>query len=264
MSDILTKIIEKKREEIAENKKIIPIAQLKEFIAHQTIKQRDFLAAIKQQLELEQSAIIAELKKASPSKGVIRADFDPDFLAKSYADGGATCLSVLTDESFFQGSNIYLQQARAACSLPVLRKDFMIDDYQIYESRALGADCILLIVAALTDSHLQELAQLAAELNMAVLVEVHDEQELERALLLPSPLIGINNRNLRTFVTDLNVTLQLKAKVPNDRIIVTESGIITAEDVTLMRSHGVNTFLVGETLMSADNPGEKLKEVFGL
>ncbi len=202
--------------------------------------------------------MIAEIKKASPSKGLLRADFRPADIAQSYERHGATCLSVLTDEDFFQGSDEYLQQARAACALPVLRKDFTMDAYQVYEARALGADAILLIVAALGDTPLRELAELAAELGMDVLVEVHDAAELERALALPTPLIGINNRDLRTFHTSLETTLDLLGKIPADRVVVTESGIHAPADVARMRARGVNVFLVGEAFMKADDPGGKL------
>jgi indole-3-glycerol phosphate synthase len=209
-----------------------------------------------------QPAIIAEIKKASPSQGVIRDPFDPAQIARSYQSGGATCLSVLTDHDFFQGSEAYLAQAKQACNLPVLRKDFMIDPYQVFEARAIGADCILLIVAALDDAVLGELAQLATQLKLDVLVEVHDAAELQRALQLPLPLIGINNRNLRTFETSLDTTLQLLADIPEDRIVVTESAIHSREDVATMREHGVNAFLVGEAFMRAAEPGEKLQELF--
>jgi len=207
-------------------------------------------------------AVIAEIKKASPSKGVIRENFDPTQIAKSYAHFGAACLSVLTDVDFFQGSDEYLQQARAACNLPVLRKDFMIDPYQVYEARALGADCILLIVACLTDQQLHELCGLSHDLDMDVLVEVHDEQELERALRLPNKLIGINNRNLHTFETTLQTTLSMLDKIPSDYLLVSESGIHTPDDIKLLRENGVNTFLVGEAFMAAEDPGAKLKELF--
>ena len=207
-------------------------------------------------------AVIAEIKKASPSKGIIREDFNPAEIAASYAQGGATCLSVLTDMEFFQGADEYLALARQSCEIPVLRKDFMIDPYQVYESRVIGADCILLIVAALGDATLLELSQLAHHLNMDVLVEVHDKEELERALRLNCRLIGINNRNLRTFETKLETTIELLAGIPEDRIVVTESAIHTRQDIELMLDNGVNAFLVGEAFMRAAQPGEKLAELF--
>jgi indole-3-glycerol phosphate synthase len=209
-------------------------------------------------------AIIAEIKKASPSQGVIREDFQPVSIGQDYAMNGATCLSVLTDKEFFQGSEAYLQMVRERCPLPVLRKDFMIDAYQIYEARALGADCILLIVAALADSQMQELAELATKLGMDVLVEVHDADELHRALALDTKLIGINNRNLRTFETSLQTTLTLKDSVPADRLIITESGIHTHNDVQLMLDNEIYTFLVGEAFMRAPSPGQKMRELFAL
>jgi indole-3-glycerol phosphate synthase len=206
--------------------------------------------------------VIAEVKKASPSKGVMRADFRPAEIARSYAAGGAACLSVLTDVDFFQGADAYLQAARGACALPVLRKDFTIDAYQVYEARALGADAILLIVAALGDAALLELSELARELDLDVLVEVHDGDELERALATPARLIGINNRNLRTFATTLDTTLQLRERVPADRLVVTESGIVTRADVARMRAAGVDAFLIGETFMRAADPGSELARLF--
>lgn len=262
MQDILSKILTTKRHEIDTNKKVIPLEQLKEFISTQDTKLRDFVGVLHSNVTANIAAIIAEIKKASPSKGVIRQDFDPISIAKNYEQAGATCLSVLTDEQYFQGSALYLQQVRASCSLPILRKDFIIDPYQIYESRFLPADCILLIVAALSDKQLHEYYFLAEELGMAVLIEVHDEHELKRALNLPAKLIGINNRNLHTFNTDLNTTLNLLDQIPKDRIVITESGIHSKDDVTLMQQHGVYGFLVGEALMRETDPGEKLKELF--
>jgi len=208
-------------------------------------------------------AVIAEIKKASPSRGILRENFNPAQIAASYARGGAACLSVLTDVDFFKGDDSYLQQARAACPLPVLRKDFVIDPYQVYEARVLGADCILLIVAALGDAMLKELYQLAVHLGMDALIEVHDRQELDRALAIPAPMIGINNRDLRSFETRLDVTLDFLDQITDDRIVITESGIHTVADVALMRSRGVNAFLVGEAFMKAVDPGRKLAELFG-
>lgn len=262
MLDTLATIISTKREEVIANKKINPVSKLQELIAQQSSKIRDFVGAIRDKLAEQQPAIIAEIKKASPSQGIIRNDFDPALIATSYAKAGATCLSVLTDIQYFQGSPLHLQQAREACSLPILRKDFIIDSYQIYESRAIGADCILLIMKVLNDAQAEELLQLATELNLAVLIETHDEHELERALTLPSPLIGINNRNLQTFKTDLNTTLSLRHKISADRIVVTESGICSKEDVLLMRRNNVHTFLIGEAFMRVSDPGEKLQEIF--
>ena len=262
MVDTLAAIIATKHEEIVVNKKRTPITKLLEMIDQQSGTVRDFVGSIREKLAAQQPAVIAEVKKASPSQGVIRDNFDPVAIAKSYAKAGATCLSVLTDAQYFQGSSLHLQQVREACSLPILRKDFVVDPYQIYESRAIGADCILLILKVLDDTHAKDLAQLATELGMAVLLETHDKHELDRALNLPSPLIGINNRDLRNFKTDLNTTLSLHHRVPSDRIVVTESGIYTKEDVLLMRRNSVHTFLVGEAFMRVSDPGEKLKEIF--
>ena len=259
--DILKKIIHRKAEEVAQRQAAVSLAEM-ERRSQAASPVRGFVASIRNRLEAGQAAVIAEIKKASPSKGVIRENFQPDAIARSYEKGGAACLSVLTDIDFFQGSDAYLQQARAACRLPVLRKDFMIDPWQVFEARALGADCILLIAAVLEDAQMKELAQLATRLRMDVLVEVHDGEELERALPLDLPLIGINNRNLRTFVTSLQTTLDLLKAIPGDRIVVTESGIHTPDDVALMRSHQVHTFLVGEAFMKAEEPGEKLRELF--
>jgi indole-3-glycerol phosphate synthase len=259
--DILRKILARKAEEITERARRTPLAELKKQLA-QAPAPRGFLKAIRSRIATGQPAVIAEIKKASPSKGLLRADFDPAGIAESYERHGATCLSVLTDVDFFQGSDAYLQQARAACTLPVLRKDFTMEAYQVYEARVLGADAILLIVAALNDAQLRELAELAAELGMDALVEVHDAAELERALALPTPLIGINNRDLRTFHTSLETTLDLLGKIPADRVIVTESGIHAPADVARLRARGVNVFLVGEAFMKADDPGGKLQELF--
>ncbi|MDH3526277.1 MAG: indole-3-glycerol phosphate synthase TrpC [Gammaproteobacteria bacterium] len=259
--DILRKILARKVEEITERKHRLGLEELGLRVAAAG-PVRGFLAGLTGRLEVGRPAVIAEVKQASPSRGILRVDFDPAQIAASYERGGATCLSVLTDIDFFKGSDANLQQARAACSLPVLRKDFIIDPYQVLEARAIGADCVLLIVAALDDAMLQELMQLAVHLGMDVLVEVHDQDELERALQTPAPLIGINNRNLRTFETRLEVTLGLLDQIPDDRTVVTESGIHTREDVALMRSHGVHAFLVGEAFMKAAEPGEKLAELF--
>jgi indole-3-glycerol phosphate synthase len=259
--DVLKKILARKAEEVTERQARLPLNELKARLGD-AAPLRDFVGAIRRKLAAGESAVIAEVKKASPSQGVIRADFDPSAIAESYERGGAACLSVLTDIDFFQGSDGYLQQARNACALPVLRKDFMIDPYQVYEARAIGADCILLIVAALSDTQMAELAGVADELGMAVLVESHDGRELERALRLTTPLIGINNRDLRTFKQSLNTTIDLLPRIPADRIVVTESGIHTPQDVALMRRHEVNTFLVGEAFMRAADPGSKLAELF--
>jgi indole-3-glycerol phosphate synthase len=262
MTDILQRILARKAEEIAERSTQLPLAELSARIDGLP-DTRGFAAAIEAKLDAGLPAVIAEVKKASPSKGVIRADFRPAEIANSYEDGGAACLSVLTDKDFFQGSEDYLRQARTACTLPLLRKDFIIDPYQVYESRVIGADCILLIVAALGDAALLELSLLAAELDLDVLCEVHDAEELERALALPVPLIGVNNRNLRTFETSLDTTLALKAKMgDDDRVLVTESGIHTPDDVARMRAAGIHTFLVGEAFMRAEDPGHELQRLF--
>ncbi len=261
MSDILNKILATKITEVAAAKLKISTDEVKQ-LAQAQLKPRDFIGAIRSKITSGNAAVIAEIKKASPSKGVIRADFNPAEIAKSYENGGAACLSVLTDVAYFQGSSDYLKQARAACNLPVLRKDFMIDVYQVYEARAMGADCILLIVAALELSQMRALEKVAHELGMAVLVEVHDGEELELALQLETPLVGINNRNLRTFDVTLQTTLGLLDKLPQDRITVTESGIFTADDVKLMRDNHVHTFLVGEAFMRQAEPGAELAKVF--
>ncbi len=260
--DILKKILARKREEIAERQRKTTIAELHRQ-AEQADPPRGFVKAMQAKIALGQAAVIAEIKKASPSRGVLREDFHPAEIAQSYAQGGAACLSVLTDSDFFQGSEAYLQQARSACELPVIRKDFLLDPYQVVEARAIGADCILLIAAALDDATLADLAQLASELGLDVLVEVHDADELHRALKLNLTLVGINNRNLRSFDVSLETTLGLLWSIPDDRIVVTESGILTRTDVALMREHGVHAFLVGEAFMKADAPGEKLRELFG-
>ena len=261
MSDILNKILATKAEEIAAAQARLPLAEVQALAAQQA-PARDFVGAIRSKIAAGKAAVIAEIKKASPSKGVIRADFKPAEIAASYEQGGAACLSVLTDEQYFQGSADYLKQARAACSLPVLRKDFMIDAYQVYEARAMGADCILLIAAALTLAQMQELESVAHSLGMAVLVEVHNGEELAQAIQLTTPLLGINNRNLRTFEVTLDTTLGLLEKISGDKMVVTESGIFTADDVKLMRDHAVHTFLVGEAFMRQDNPGAELTKVF--
>jgi indole-3-glycerol phosphate synthase len=261
MNDILKKILDTKQKEISAAVTATPLAEVRR-AAETAAAPQDFTAAIRARAEKGRPAVIAEIKKASPSKGVIRADFRPAEIAASYEKGGAACLSVLTDKQYFQGSPEYLQQARAACSLPVLRKDFMIDPYQVYEARAMGADCILLIVAALALSQMQELEAIAHELGMAVLVESHDGNELDLALQLKTPLIGINNRNLRTFDVSLDTTLGLLPQIPQDRIVITESGIFTADDVALMQDHGVNAFLVGEAFMRQPDPGMELAKVF--
>jgi len=269
MSDILNQILAVKSEEIAAAKNAIPLAAMRE-AAQSAPTPRDFVGALRAKIAAGTPAVIAEIKKASPSKGVIRADFRPAEIARSYQDGGAACLSILTDRKFFQGCPAYLEEARSACSLPVLRKDFMIDPYQVYEARAMGADCILLIVAALPLERMLELEAIATELGMAVLVESHDEAELELALQLSTPLIGINNRNLRTFETRLETTLDLLPRINaasaegTERIVVTESGILSADDVVLMRQHGVMAFLVGEAFMRASDPGHELQRLMTL
>ena len=261
MADILNRILARKVEEIAERSAQLPLEALAARVEGLP-PTRGFAAALEAKIDQGLPAVIAEVKKASPSKGVIRPELDPAAIAKSYEAGGAACLSVLTDKDFFHGSEEFLRQARDACSLPVLRKDFVIDPYQVYEARAIGADCILLIVAALSDAALLDLSMLAAELDLDVLCEVHDVEELERALALPVPLVGVNNRNLRTFETSLETSLELQELMEYDRIMVTESGIRTAEDVALLRDAGINAFLVGEAFMRADNPGLELQRLF--
>ncbi len=264
MSDILDKILARKREEVVQASRERPLSQLRQMLA-QAPTVRGFARAIHQRLDAGQCAVIAEIKKASPSKGLIRAEFDPAFLAKDYARGGAACLSVLTDRDFFQGAPEYLQAARAACELPVLRKDFMVDPYQILESRVLGADAILLIVAALSDDSMQALANEALALGMDVLVEIHDASELQRALRIQGDgqrmLLGINNRNLRTFETSLDTTRQLMQQVPAGRPVVSESGIFRPEDIASLQASGVNAFLIGESLMRQPSPGEALRQL---
>lgn len=261
MSDILNKIIATKVVEVAAAKAQKPLVTVQaEAAAASPV--RDFIGSIRAKIAKNQSAVIAEIKKASPSKGIIREDFRPADIAKSYEQGGAACLSVLTDVEYFQGSPEYLRQARAACSLPVLRKDFIIDPYQVYEARAMGADCILLIAAAIDLEKMRELEQIAHSLGMAVLVEVHNGEELDLALQLETPLLGINNRNLRTFEVTLDTTLGLLPRIPQNKIVVTESGIFTADDVALMRKNSVHTFLVGEAFMRQPEPGAELAKVF--
>jgi len=261
IADILVKILDTKSREVAERKQQISLQQIQSELKD-IAPTRDFVAAIRQRVEAGRTATIAEIKKASPSKGVMREDFDPAQIARSYEKGGAACLSVLTDVEYFQGSDAYLKQAKEACSLPVLRKEFIIDPYQVYESRLIGGDCILLIVAALDDQQLSEFTELAHALDMAVLVEVHDAEELARALKLNTTLIGINNRNLRTFETSLQTTVSLLAEIPDNRIVVTESGIHERSDVESMLSHDVRAFLIGEAFMRAEEPGDRLAELF--
>jgi indole-3-glycerol phosphate synthase len=261
MPDILTRILARKTEELAERSARTPLAELSARVADLP-ETRGFAAAIEAKIDAGLPAVIAEVKKASPSKGIIRPDFDPASIARSYELGGAACLSVLTDKDFFHGSEDFLQQARAACSLPVLRKDFVIDPYQVYEARVIGADCILLIVAALGDAALLELSLLAAELDLDVLCEVHDVEEMERALALPVPLIGVNNRNLRTFETTIDTSIELQSMIEYDRILVSESGIHTHDDIERLQSAGINAFLVGEAFMRAGDPGAELKRLF--
>ncbi len=259
--DILKKILARKVEEIAERSERLGLHELQRQ-TDDAPPTRPFLGRLRHAIGRGDPAIIAEIKRASPSKGLLRDPFQPADIAQNYAAAKATCLSVLTDRDFFQGSEDYLREARAACPLPVLRKDFIIDPYQVYEARVIGADCILLIVAALDDAALRSLTRLAADLGMDVLVEVHDAEELERALAFDAPLIGINNRNLRSFETRLDTTLNLLPRVPADRTVITESGIHTTSDVALMREHGVHAFLVGEAFMRAADPGAKLAELF--
>lgn len=259
--DILIKILNRKQQEIAESKRLISTSALKTSLSNAS-ECRGFINAIVSKHTSKQPAVIAEIKKASPSKGLLREHFVPADIARSYQQGGATCLSILTDVDFFQGSAAYLREARAACELPVIRKDFIIDPYQVYEARAMGADCILLIMSVLNDMKLNQLYSLATALGMDVLIEVHDEEELLRSLPLGAELVGINNRNLRTFETSLHTTIDLLHQIPEGRIVVTESGIHKSDDIRLMRENSVNAFLVGEAFMRADDPGAELNKLF--
>lgn len=265
MSDILNKIVQTKHEEVAQRLRKTPLADMRSD-AESRVLTRDFEGALRTKIAAGKAAVIAEVKKASPSKGLLREDFIPADIAQSYAFGdghtSAACLSVLTDQQYFQGSTDYLKQARASCDLPVLRKDFMVDVFQIYESRAMGADCILLIAACLNDAQMADFEAVAQALGMAVLVEVHDAQEFERALKLKTPLLGVNNRNLRTFEVSLDTTLSLMAELPSEKLLITESGIATREDVLRLRQAGVHAFLVGEAFMRAPEPGQALAELF--
>jgi indole-3-glycerol phosphate synthase len=261
MSDILNKILVVKAQEVTAAQALKPLAAMQAEAPH-AAPVRDFVGAIRARIAAGQAAVIAEVKKASPSKGVLRDDFRPAEIATSYAHHGAACLSVLTDEQFFQGSADYLRQARAACKLPVLRKDFIVDEYQVYQARAMGADAILLIAAALNLPQMQTFEAVAHRLGMAVLVEVHNGNELDAALQLTTPLIGVNNRNLRSFEVSLQTTLDLLPRIPGNRIVVTESGILSAADVKLMRGYQVHAFLVGEAFMRAPDPGVELARVF--
>ena len=258
---ILRKIVDRKWEEIDERKRTAPLADLKAMASDQP-EARGFARAMADRTGQRRPAVIAEIKKASPSKGILRDPFDPPAIAESYEEGGATCLSILTDHDFFQGHEDYLKAARAACSLPVIRKDFMVAPYQVYESRAIGADCILLIAACLTKDQMQELEGIAHEIGLDVLVEVHDGEEMDDALTLNTPLVGINNRNLHTFDVSLDTTFDLHQRIPSDRLTITESGILTREDVTAMTEREIYGFLVGESFMRAPEPGEKLRELF--
>jgi indole-3-glycerol phosphate synthase len=259
--EILTKILIHKAAEVAERIQRVPLSQMQEWAKEGDAK-RPFEAMLRAAKSANKPGVIAEIKRASPSKGILREDFDPMAIARSYQFGGATCLSVLTDNEFFKGGGAVLELARKACSLPALRKDFIIDPYQIYESRVLGADCLLLIVSALDDTQLNELYALAKEQMLDVLIEVHDEQEMQRALSLNPTMIGVNNRNLHSFEVDLDITLRLHQMVPSDCLLVTESGIHTPEDIQKMQNNDINTFLVGEAFMRVPDPGQKLKELF--
>lgn len=263
MADVLQRILATKREELCAARAAVPPGEM-ERRARAAPPPRDFAGALRAQIAAGRAAVIAEVKRASPSKGLLRADFRPADIARSYERGGAACLSVLTDREYFQGAPEHLAEARAACALPVLRKDFVLEPYQVFEARAMGADCILLIAAALASAAMRELEDTAQDLGMAVLVEVHDAAELEAALALRTPLVGINNRNLRTFETRLETTLELGARVPAPRIVVAESGIGTAEDVQRLWSQGIRAFLVGEAFMRAEDPGKALAELFGV
>ena len=259
--DILKKIVARKQEEIAESIKRLPIEKMIE-LANCADTPRGFFNSLKKRVEERQSGIIAEIKKASPSKGILRENFDPVEIAKNYENAGASCLSILTDRDFFQGDSLYLIKARAAVSIPVIRKDFIIKPYQVYESRAMGADCILLIVSCLGDDEIIHLSDLASSLNMDILVEAHDLNELHRALKLDLPMIGINNRNLRNFEVNLQTTIDLLSEITDDKLVITESGITSKADVELMHQNGVFGFLIGEAFMKHSNPGQKLKELF--
>ena len=261
MSDILNQIVAVKRQEVAAALKRKPLVEMRAD-AESRVLTRDFLGAMRARIAAGRAAVIAEIKKASPSKGVLRADFEPADIAQTYAEHGAACLSVLTDQQFFQGRIDYLKQARASCPLPVLRKDFIIDAYQVYEARAIGADAVLLIAACLDDAQLRDFEAIARSLDMAVLVEVHDAAELTRALKLKTPLIGVNNRNLKTFEVSLDTTLTLRHELPADRLLVSESGIQSRDDVLRLAAAGVNAFLVGESFMRADDPGLALAQMF--
>ncbi len=263
MNDILQRILATKSREVEAARATLPLAQLEARARARTDAPRGFAATLRRRVQAGHPAVIAEVKKASPSKGLLRADFRPADIAASYASHGAACLSVLTDREYFQGSPDYLREARAACRLPVLRKDFLIDAYQVFEAAAMGADCVLLIAAALDDARMAELEDCAGRLGLDVLVEVHDGEELERALRLRTPLLGINNRDLRSFETRLEVTLDLLPRIPPGRLVVTESGISTQADVARMRSHGVHAFLVGEAFMRREDPGAALEDLFG-
>jgi indole-3-glycerol phosphate synthase len=261
LSDVLERIVAVKRAEVAAAKRAVALPEI-ERRAAAAAPPRDFVGALRAKISAGGAAVIAEIKRASPSKGLLRADFDPASIARSYENGGAACMSVLTDKQFFQGADEHLQAARAACKLPALRKDFMLEPYQMFESRALGADCILLIAAVLSREAMLDLESIAASLGMAVLVEVHDGEELDAALALKTPLVGVNNRNLRTFETKLDTTLDLLPRVPRGRLLVTESGILGPQDVAKMRLRGVHAFLVGEAFMRAPDPGAALRELF--